>query len=438
MSGGGAGGILADVAPMALLAIPGVGEALAPAIEGLGVGADAAGALSTGLIGAAASGGIGALTGSKNPLENALIGGLGAGLGSYALSPSGFGSASGDVLAGSNADDAEFGSAASNASGTAPLSSVTGSPDVNAQMSAGLGNSGSSGLSLGAGSTIQTTTADALGVPGGVAGTPAQLAQAASASPSILSQVGNYALKNPLPTALAGNIGLSTIQSLMPKPKVNFAANQAAVEAANPGFYDPNLPSYHAQNTATPYTGNWYTYGEQSQQPQFTSQIVPGAKRGGLIGYARGGPVKHYAMGGGVPPMPQAVAPAPMPQAPMAVAPMAPKSQLPINPLTLKVAHNVGVAIGKHLKSKMGHVGAGPVHGQGGGQADMIPAKLSDGEYVHSADVVAALGDGSTKEGGLKLKAMDAEVRAHKTSNGKGFPPRAKNPLAYLPKKSEA
>jgi hypothetical protein len=59
-----------------------------------------------------------------------------------------------------------------------------------------------------------------------------------------------------------------------------------------------------------------------------------------------------------------------------------------------------------------GHDGEGPVRGIGSGQEDKIPAWLSDGEYVWSAQDVADLGDGSTDEGVRRLDKMRHMVRA--------------------------
>ena len=78
------------------------------------------------------------------------------------------------------------------------------------------------------------------------------------------------------------------------------------------------------------------------------------------------------------------------------------------------------------------------VTGPGDGQSDDIPAMLADGEFVFPADVVAALGNGSTKAGSDKLYDMMHSIRAHTRSTGpKDLPPSAKSPLDYLkgPKK---
>ena len=79
------------------------------------------------------------------------------------------------------------------------------------------------------------------------------------------------------------------------------------------------------------------------------------------------------------------------------------------------------------------HKGSHYVQGAGGGQDDLIDARLADGEYVFDADIVAALGDGSNKEGAKKLDAMRESIRAHKRSApADKIPPKAKSPLAYL------
>ena len=68
----------------------------------------------------------------------------------------------------------------------------------------------------------------------------------------------------------------------------------------------------------------------------------------------------------------------------------------------------------KHLteyRKSGGHQGPGKVTGIGSGQEDLIPAWLSDGEYVWSAQDVADLGDGSTDEGVRRLDKMRQMVR---------------------------
>lgn len=74
------------------------------------------------------------------------------------------------------------------------------------------------------------------------------------------------------------------------------------------------------------------------------------------------------------------------------------------------------------------------VAGEGDGQSDDIPAWLADGEFVFPADVVSALGNGSTKAGTDKLYAMMHSIREHaRSTKPKDLPPPAKkSPLDYL------
>jgi hypothetical protein len=50
--------------------------------------------------------------------------------------------------------------------------------------------------------------------------------------------------------------------------------------------------------------------------------------------------------------------------------------------------------------------GGGGVSGPGTGTSDSIPAMLSDGEFVMTADAVKGFGGGSRKQGAQKLYAM--------------------------------
>lgn len=80
---------------------------------------------------------------------------------------------------------------------------------------------------------------------------------------------------------------------------------------------------------------------------------------------------------------------------------------------------------------------AGPfvgfVTGPGGGQDDLIEARLSPGEYVFDADSVSALGDGNNEEGARRLDAMREQIRAHKRAAPPDeIPPQAAAPEEYL------
>ena len=73
------------------------------------------------------------------------------------------------------------------------------------------------------------------------------------------------------------------------------------------------------------------------------------------------------------------------------------------------------------------------VTGAGDGQSDDIPAMLADGEFVFPADVVAAIGNGSTKAGSDKLYDMMHGIRSHvRSAKPKDLPPEIKSPLDFL------
>lgn len=74
------------------------------------------------------------------------------------------------------------------------------------------------------------------------------------------------------------------------------------------------------------------------------------------------------------------------------------------------------------------------VEGGTPGQDDSVPALLSDGEFVLSADVVSALGDGNNAAGAKRLEEMMRKVRAERNKGGTELPPKAKAPLAYMKK----
>ena len=79
------------------------------------------------------------------------------------------------------------------------------------------------------------------------------------------------------------------------------------------------------------------------------------------------------------------------------------------------------------------HTGAGPVYGAGGGQDDLVPARLSPGEYVFDADTVAQLGDGNSEEGARRLDAWRKHLREHKRgAPSSEIPPKARDPQYYL------
>ena len=77
------------------------------------------------------------------------------------------------------------------------------------------------------------------------------------------------------------------------------------------------------------------------------------------------------------------------------------------------------------------------VYGHGGGQDDVVDARLAPGEFVFDADAVSSLGDGNNEEGVRKLEEMREAIRRHKRSAPPDkIPPRAKPITKYLPKGS--
>lgn len=99
--------------------------------------------------------------------------------------------------------------------------------------------------------------------------------------------------------------------------------------------------------------------------------------------------------------------------APVANEPAGPAGYLPSDN-TFAEGGEIDDDMVKHLvdyHKNGGHQGPGQVKGIGSGQEDKIPAYLSDGEYVWSAQDVADLGDGSTDEGVRRLDKMRQMVR---------------------------
>jgi len=102
---------------------------------------------------------------------------------------------------------------------------------------------------------------------------------------------------------------------------------------------------------------------------------------------------------------------------PVTGAPMAPATApatAPAGPPGKKEGGEIDDDMVKHLvdyHKNGGHQGPGQVKGIGSGQEDKIPAYLSDGEYVWSAQDVSDLGDGSNREGVRRLDEMRKMVR---------------------------
>ena len=97
------------------------------------------------------------------------------------------------------------------------------------------------------------------------------------------------------------------------------------------------------------------------------------------------------------------------------------------NPVTTQPASQQATTT---VPAETGMARGGFLKGQGDGMSDEIkatinekqPARLSDGEFVIPADVVAHLGNGSSKAGAQKLYDMMARVRKARTGTEKQAP----------------
>jgi hypothetical protein len=167
----------------------------------------------------------------------------------------------------------------------------------------------------------------------------------------------------------------------------------------------PESPKVNTQEPDMPDQGNWKygnapddldsLFGEKSEEEE------------GSLGFAAGGYVAPLQMAsGGAMPLP------------LLVKSGGALGAFPRNDGRLDFRHGAHVA------------------GEGDGQSDDIKAMLADGEFVFPADVVSALGNGSTKAGSDKLYEMMHSIRARaRSKKPKDLPPPAlKSPLDYLKK----
>lgn len=473
----------------------GVTAAIAGGLTAAGIGATTASIVAAGIVGAGSGAIIGgasaALTGGNvgqgalyGGLGGAVTGGVGGALGGGATAAGGA-AANAATAAGTNAatDAALDGvtnagiegigsniGANSAALGTSGAGQAAGSSfaDLMGQSTANLGASnatnvggfglqGSDAALSGAGSggadNIASLYAAAdpskIGMASGATNAASNAAAGAgSSSQSLLGQAGKWVLDHPDKAGQLGMSLLSGAQYLMPSKYSN-----PAQDARNNSSFSGELPKYTMQNTATPYSGDWYKYGQSPQTPMYNAMPQRVMAHGGVVrGYAQGGSVLPGAPPSAMPPMPPQGA---MPQERNPLAThggfdlgKAIGEKLKSSGALSKIDGNhgealkIGAAIGQHLnsvsKSKTpidgGMPPQGVVKGPGGGQDDLVMAKLSQGEYIIPAEVVSQLGDGSTEAGGKALDKMVSSVRKQKTGSGK-FPPKAKNPLSYIKKK---
>jgi|GEM_PF-3870421 len=230
----------------------------------------------------------------------------------------------------------------------------------------------------------------------------AQLAQ----QPGVARGVGT---QNPNAYAMArgGDVGHYFVGGYVGQPRPPMMGQQPM---AQPGrMQQPQMPSRPIQQPSP--------MGPQMPLRQGLPPPVaanPGEMPGGQSMASRlGGP----GVPGGAPPMPQ--------------QPLRPFDGNPVRPM---LAH--GGELGRD--HPRGHRAQGLLDGPGDGTSDdIVPAALSQGEYVIPAHVVAALGNGSNKAGAARLDELQKNVRMktgqamarNQHPTGKN---RAKSPAAYM------
>ena len=170
----------------------------------------------------------------------------------------------------------------------------------------------------------------------------------------------------------------------------------------------------------------------------------PGPLKLAPPGYADGGAINSYAIGGPI----EATAGSSIYGNPDGtIAQQTPKDDYGIGRLnnlarqqSQTQAQTYGYATGGLTALKHGGTpqAGGYLDGQGDGMSDSIPAtiegkqpaRLADGEFVIPADVVSHLGNGSSKAGSKRLYAMMQKVRKARTGNPKQG--KQINPNKYL------
>ncbi len=237
---------------------------------------------------------------------------------------------------------------------------------------------GTSGIADAAGSTLSSgSPLYANAAASGFENAPGQIIPSlsnASSAPSLFSGVANGAANSATSAATSpsiwGNVakfapyaalsGGAILADNLMKPKVSGPPMQS--HPSNPGRVSPLARTSQNVDPNSYYApataGARSFFGDYTMQPQFM---------------AKGGVVKRYANGG---------------------SSSASSSNIPAQ------------------RSRQ-------VKGAGDGRSDSIPAQLSDGEFVISAPVVSALGNGSNDAGAKKLGTMQKKVLQKHYKGGK-------------------
>lgn len=372
------GDVLKTVAPIAALAIPGVGEFLAPALEGLGIGATTAGILGSAIAGA----GLGAITGGgKGALIGGLTGGFGSALGgpaaqaiqglgigpqtsqalvNAAIGAGGSAAAGGNPLQGALMSGAmsyfapqttsaikNFFSPTTAATSTTPYTDVAG---VEHTASSSPGNVSVSGIG---GNDLSTPMGGASG-----SGSSSPLASAAGASGSTTSGSGT-----------TSGLGLNSSTLL---PLLLLAS--AAGGSSNPKVYTTTPPKTPTSTGFNP-VPQGFSYGLQ-RNPAYdpTMAAMYPFMSNAPSYYLPDSTVPHqtFAHGGDV--------------------------------------HQGALHMAAEAQPSMA-AQQGFVRGPGSGKSDEVPAMLSNNEHVWAAQDVANLGDGDSETGHRRMEEIKKEVR---------------------------
>jgi hypothetical protein len=222
----------------------------------------------------------------------------------------------------------------------------------------------------------------------------------------------------------------------------------ALAQAGAAGAIGPSLPSYPAMNRQVqPYGGDWLKYG-QALPTQTGAEHQFFMRRGGALSdygrrYQRGGNVSGWTQ---LTSADIAKANTPQGQEELMndVRRLWEKTmQNQATPEELVRVQELGQLLGRPTGRFIESTGAlypraeggstNLFRGAGGGQDDLIDARVADGEYIFDAEATSAIGDGSNEEGARRLDAMRERLRAHKRGGPRDkIPPKARAPETYM------
>lgn len=267
----------------------------------------------------------------------------------------------------------------------------------------------------------------------------------------------------------AGHMNTSKANATLPSmPGMGALPSLPGTAGSSTGGYGPpggyNYANYKGLTAGSPGTGyaprtqapaaplnSYYTYGAGPEQ-QFFQQVNPqGGQIAPVTSHKRGGRISKYAMGGMVPhmgPMAQNGAmPRPVMPAGPGARPMAPRPAMGGAPMMGAPKMNAMMpggrpgmrpfASGGQNQGALSEPEQGSryVQGPGDGTSDDIPARLANGEYVLSADVVSGLGNGDNNSGAKVLDGFVHSLRTHKAENAsKGKLPADAKPIHHYMK----